>query len=50
MDTKTKESRIDEIVAESASYDYKDFAADCVREVVSRWSDKEINAWFGEED
>ena len=45
-----RQEKINQIVAEAEGYDYKDFAADCVREVVEKWPDDELNAWFGEED
>jgi len=46
-----KEEIIEDIVNEvDGCYDYKDFAADCVREVVSKWDDEQLAAWFGREN
>ncbi len=43
----TREEKINQIVSDvGTDYDYDDFAADCVREVVSEWSKEELNDWF----
>jgi len=45
-----RENMINNIVDDCIdSYEYRDFAADCVREVVSNWSDEELRRWFEEE-
>jgi len=44
----TREEKIEQIVCDAGTcYDYRDFAKDCVRQVVSQWTDKEIDEWFG---
>ncbi len=46
-----KKGLVEDIVLEVGhTYDYKDFAADCVRKVVSEWDDKELADWFGREE
>lgn len=48
-----KEELVEDIVNETMysgnNFDYEDFAADCVREVVSKWSDRDLAGWFGRE-
>ena len=47
----TRDEMIDQIVKDvGLNYDYKDFAADCVREVVTNWDEGELNDWFGIEN
>lgn len=48
MDCKERQEKINQIVLDAGTcYDYKDFAMDCVREVVTKWDDDEILNWFG---
>ncbi len=48
MDCRERQEKINQIVYDcNTCYDYKDFAADCVREVVTKWDDDELNNWFG---
>jgi GTP cyclohydrolase FolE2 len=48
MTESEREEKINQIVQDAdGCYDYKDFASDCVRQVVSQWTDEEINNWFG---
>ncbi len=47
----TRNEMIDQIVIDvGMNYDYKDFAADCVREVITDWDEDQLNDWFGIED
>ena len=51
MTEEERQEKIEQIVTDCGTcYDYKDFAADCVRQVVSKWSDQELMTWFGIED
>ena len=51
MNVKERQEKINQIVLDAGTcYDYRDFAMDCVRQVVTEWTEEEINAWFGEED
>lgn len=48
MDIRERQEKINQIVYDCGTcYDYKDFTADCVREIVTKWDDDEINNWFG---
>ena len=47
----TKQEKIDQIVQDAKDDgNYREFAADCVREIVSEWDTIELNAWFGIEE
>lgn len=51
FDEQYKKELVNDIVNEvDGCYDYKDFAADCVREVVSKWDDGQLASWFGREN
>ena len=48
---KERQAAIDIIIIDAmASYDYKDFIAECVEKFVSTWDDDELDSWFGIEE